>query len=411
MIRSSSDILIIGAGIIGLATAYHLLHLFPHLKVTLLEKEARIAAHQSTRNSGVIHSGVYYKPGSLKAQNCTRGRSLLLEFCKTHEIRIEKLGKVIVATSEKELPNLYELERRGKGNGVPCSLIDPEQLKEIEPHVQGIKALWVPSCFSINFGDVAQKLLNEIQQNGGGLHLGEQVIHLESRAGQVYVETTQGLHTASFLINCAGLHSDRIASFILGKQNVPFQIVPFRGEYWEVIPEKKHLVQGLIYPVPDPKFPFLGVHLSKMVDGRVTAGPNAVLALAREGYHKKNLNFQDTLELMRYPGFWKMTSRFWNVGIAETYRSLSKKSFLKAVRRLVPAMEESDLIPSPAGVRAQAVKPDGSLLDDFAFLQKDNTLHVLNAPSPAATSCLSIARTISEQVMSSFPAMNLAKPS
>ena len=397
--KMKDEILIIGSGIIGLATAYQLQQLFPHFKISILEKEERSGMHQSSRNSGVIHSGVYYKPGSLKAQNCIEGRAALLEFCRDNGITLEKLGKVIIATEERELSYLLELEKRGQTNGVPgLKRISKSQLNEIEPHVNGIEALWIPECYSIRFQDVVDQLLRLFKKKGGEILFGEKVESIVTEKDRVIVETQNSLHTASFLINCAGLHSDRIASLVLDKTQLPFQIIPFRGEYWELIASKRDLVKGLIYPVPDPNFPFLGVHLSRMVDGKVVAGPNAVLALAREGYKKSQVNLQDCLQYLCYPGFWKMAGRYWNVGWEEMQRSLSKRAFVKQVQRLLPQVEEKDFIKGDAGVRAQVVKRDGTMLDDFAIVQKHNTLHVLNAPSPAATSCLSIAKFICKKV-------------
>jgi L-2-hydroxyglutarate oxidase len=402
---ASTDILIIGAGIIGLATAYHMQQLFPHLKITILEKEEKSGLHQSTHNSGVIHSGIYYKPGSLKAQNCIEGRAALLQFCQENEIPHLKLEKVIVATQEKEFPYLFELEKRGLSNGVKgLQRIAKEQLKEIEPFANGIQALWIPECYSIRFQDVIEKLLMHFKNRGGEILFGEKAMAIAIEKNRVVVETTTSAYTASYLINCAGLYSDRIASLVLDK--MPFQIIPFRGEYWELVEEKRDLVKGLIYPVPDPKFPFLGIHLSRMVDGKVVAGPNAVLALAREGYKNSQINLQDCFRYLCYPGFWKMAGRYWDVGLEEMHRSLSKKAFVKEVQRLLPQVEENDFIKSDAGVRAQVVKKDGTMLDDFAILQKHNTFHVLNAPSPAATSCLSIAKFICKQTVE---ALNLSQ--
>lgn len=399
----STDVLVIGAGIIGLAITYQLQQLFPHLKITVLEKEQSCGAHQSGRNSGVVHSGVYYKPGSLKAQNCIEGRSALLNFCKENEVPLAKMGKVIVATREEEIPYLLELQRRGQENGVKSlQIVDKEQLRDIEPHAFGIKALWVPECYSINFRDVVNKLLLHTQKIGANLVLGQEVVGISSKGNEVVVETTSTTYKASFLVNCAGLQSDRIASLILKKDQVPFQIVPFRGEYWELKPEKRNLVQGLIYPVPNPQFPFLGVHLSRMIDGKVLAGPNAVLALAREGYRKSKINVRDCLQYACYPGFWKMALRYWDVGAKEIYRSLSKKAFVKDVQRLLPEAKEEDFIKGKSGVRAQVLKKDGTMLDDFAIFQTSNTLHVLNAPSPAATSCLSIAKSICKMIEGSL---------
>lgn len=394
-----TDVLIIGAGIIGLSTAYQLQQSFPHLKIRVLEKERQSGTHQSTHNSGVVHSGVYYKPGSMKAQNCTEGRAALLAFCKENEIFPEKMGKVIVATRETELPFLAELQKRGDSNGVKgLQMIGPKQLKEIEPHASGIQALWVPECYSIRFQDVVEKLLMHFKKKGGEILFDKKVERITSEKDRVIVETANSTHTTSYLINCAGLHSDRIASLILDREQIPFQIIPFRGEYWELAEPKRDLVKGLIYPVPDPKFPFLGVHLSRMVGGKVVAGPNAVLALAREGYKKSQIDLRDCLQYLRYPGFWKMAGRYWNVGLSEMQRSLRKKAFVKEVQRLLPELEEEDFIKSDAGVRAQVVKRDGTMLDDFAIVSKHNTLHVLNAPSPAATSCLSIAKYICKQM-------------
>lgn len=401
--KPTVDILIIGAGIIGLATAYQLQQLFPHLKIAVLEKELKGGMHQSTRNSGVVHSGVYYKPGSLKAQNCIEGRAALLAFCEENGIPLVKLGKVIVARQDAELPHLLELERRGLRNGVKgLKRLSRDELREVEPHVNGVQALWIPECYSIHFQNVVEKLLTHIKARGGQIHFGEKVEAIAAESDRVTVETIKNTYSCSYLINCAGLHSDRIASLVLGKDQVPFQIIPFRGEYWELVGERKDLVKGLIYPVPDSNFPFLGVHLSRMVDGKVVAGPNAVLAWAREGYKKSQINLQDCLQYFSYSGFWKMAGRYWNVGWMEMQRSLNKRAFVKEVQRLLPKVNEEDFVPYSAGVRAQVVKKDGTLLDDFAFVHKHNTLHVLNAPSPAATSCLSIAKTICKQVADSF---------
>lgn len=395
----SADIIIVGAGIVGLSTAYQLQNRMPHLKIVILEKEHASGQHQSSHNSGVIHSGVYYKPGSLKARNCTEGRSLLLNFCDQNGITLKKMGKVIVATKKEELSYLSELHHRGTNNGLEgLKIIGKEELAEIEPHVQGLQALWVPNCFSINFHDVVEKLLEKIVQKGGKVFFGQKVVNIIDTEKQVIVETTGTTISGSFLVNCAGLHSDRIASLILSKQDVPFEIIPFRGEYWELAANKRDLVKGLVYPVPNPQLPFLGVHLSKMVDGRVTAGPNAVLAWSREGYRKSQINLRDCMQYLTYPGFWKMAKRFWKSGMEEMYRSMSKKAFVKDVQQLLPQIEEKDLVAGKAGVRAQLVKRDGNLHDDFAIVNNQKTLHVLNAPSPAATSCLSIGNYLSNQI-------------
>lgn len=398
-ITMSADIIIIGAGIVGLATAYQLQNRMPRLKIAILEKESASGQHQSSHNSGVIHSGVYYKPGSLKARNCTEGRALLLDFCNRKGIPLKKMGKVIVATKKEELSYLSELHYRGTNNGLEgLKIIGKEALADIEPHIQGLQALWVPNCFSIDFQDVVENLLEEIVQKGGNVLFGQKVLKITDNEKQVAVETANATITGSFLVNCAGLHSDRIASLVLNKEDVPFEIIPFRGEYWELAANKRDLVKGLVYPVPNPQLPFLGVHLSRMVDGRVTAGPNAVLAWAREGYRKSQINLKDCAQYLTYPGFWKMAKRFWRSGIEEMYRSMSKKAFVKDVQKLLPQIEEKDLVAGGAGVRAQLVKRDGNLHDDFAIAHKNNTLHVLNAPSPAATSCLSIGNFLSEQI-------------
>ncbi len=399
----SADIIIIGAGIIGLSTAYQLQNQMPHLKIAILEKEQASGQHQSSHNSGVIHSGVYYKPGSLKARNCTEGRALLLDFCHQNGIMLKKVGKVIVATKKEELPYLSDLHHRGISNGLKeLKIVAKEELSEIEPHVQGLQALWIPNCFSINFQDVVEKLLEKIIYKGGKILFGHKVIKIADTEQRVIIETSKTTLSASFLVNCAGLHSDRIASLILKKQDVPFEIIPFRGEYWELAASKKNLINGLVYPVPNPQLPFLGVHLSRMVDGRVIAGPNAVLAWSREGYRKSQINLRDCMQYLTYPGFWKMAKRFWRPGMQEVYRSMRKEAFVKNVQQLVPQIEQGDLVTGGSGVRAQLVKQDGTLHDDFAILQKHKTLHVLNAPSPAATSCLSIGNFLCQQISQAF---------
>lgn len=399
----SADIIIIGAGIVGLSTAYQLQNRMPHLKIAILEKEHGPGLHQSSHNSGVIHSGVYYKPGTLKARNCTEGRALLLAFSEQNGIILKKMGKVIVATKKEELPYLSELHHRGTCNGLEgLKIIGKEELSEIEPHVQGLQALWVPNCFSINFQNVVEKLLEKVLQKGGQVLFGQKVIKIADTEKHVIVETSKTTLSGLFLINCAGLHADRIGSLILEKQDFPFEIIPFRGEYWELAANKRDLVNGLIYPVPNPQLPFLGIHLSRMVDGRVTAGPNAVLAWSREGYRKSQINLKDCIQYLTYSGFWKMAKRFWKSGLEEMYRSMSKKAFVKEVQQLLPQIEEKDLVAGGAGVRAQLVKRDGNLHDDFAIVHKYKTLHVLNAPSPAATSCLSIGNFLSEQIFHAF---------
>lgn len=395
----TSDVLIIGAGIVGLATAYQLQRQHPHLKIAIVEKEEKVAAHQTGHNSGVVHSGVYYKPGSLKAKNCVEGKKELLQFCDDNAIAYKKLGKVIVATRQEELPRLEEIEKRGRANGLTSlELIGPERLKEIEPHVSARKALWLPDVPVIHYPDVAQVLSQRVQEKGAELFLGEKVVDIRSEKGGCVVVTTKRMLQSRFLINCAGLFSDRIAKRSPLKERPSHQILPFRGEYYMLSQEKAKLVKGLIYPVPDPKFPFLGVHLTRMLDGKVEAGPNAVLAFAREGYKKSHVHLGDCLDYLRYPGFWKMAFRYWNIGMYEIYRSLSKKAFLRDLQRLVPEIQESDLSPGGAGIRAQVVTREGKMLDDFSLIQEQNMVHVLNAPSPAATACFSIGRFIASKV-------------
>lgn len=392
--ENRSDVLIVGAGIVGLATAYQLLKALPHLKITIVEKEKEVALHQTGHNSGVIHSGIYYKRGSLKAKNCIEGKKELMAFCDEQGIAYRKLGKVIVATEEEQLPRLEEIRKRGEDNGVALEMIDQVRLREIEPHVSALKAIWVPECCVINYREVAAAFLRLICAQGAKVCFGQKVQRIVSQGEESVVETTGGAHVTSFLINCAGLFSDRIAKRSPLVTKPVHQILPFRGEYYMLSKEKSALVRGLIYPVPDPKFPFLGVHLTRMIDGKVEAGPNAILATAREGYHRSKINLRDCAEYLQYRGFWRMALRYWNVGVYELYRSLSKKAFLRDLQRLVPAIEEGDLSPGGAGVRAQVVTREGKMLDDFALYEEKNMIHVLNAPSPAATASLSIGRYI-----------------
>ncbi len=391
------DAIIIGAGIVGLATGYQLLKQKPHLKILILEKEGEPAKHQTGNNSGVIHSGIYYKPGSLKAKNCTAGKRELLEFCETFGIATKKLGKVIVATEKEQLTRLDEIGQRGRANGVAVERIGAARLREIEPHVQALEALWVPECSVIAYTAVAKKLVEELERLGGEVHFHEEVRSIE---GTDRICTSKAEYKASVLINCAGLFSDRIGRRALGAEKVPHRILPFRGEYYEVREGKRDLVKGLIYPVPDPRFPFLGVHLTRMIDGKVEAGPNAVLAFAREGYRKTDVNLKDCWDLLSYPGFWKMAGKYWKAGLYEVARSLSKKLFLRDLQKLVPAIEEKDLVPGNRGIRAQMVTRDGKLVDDFAILEEKGMVHVFNAPSPAATASFSIGRQVAERALS-----------
>ncbi|PIS02136.1 MAG: L-2-hydroxyglutarate oxidase [Chlamydiae bacterium CG10_big_fil_rev_8_21_14_0_10_42_34] len=393
------DVTIIGAGIVGLATGYQLLRSHPHLKVTILEKEEEVARHQTGNNSGVIHSGVYYKPGSLKAKNCTAGKSELLEFCQKFNIATQKLGKVIVATEKSQIAKLDEIENRGRANGVAMERVGPSRLKEIEPHVVAIDALWIPDCSIISYKEVAKQLSAEFQRLGGEVCLNEAVIAIDAQSDSIRINTPKNEYTTKQLINCAGLFSDRIAREAMGKKQAPQKILPFRGEYYELTKEKNHLVKGLIYPVPDPRFPFLGVHLTRMINGKVEAGPNAILALAREGYRKVDFSLKDCMDVISYPGFWKMASKYWRAGFYEMARSFSKRLFLRDLQKLIPEIQEKDLSPGGAGIRAQVVTRDGKLVDDFSILEEKNMVHVLNAPSPAATASFAIGRQIAERVI------------
>ncbi len=392
------DISILGGGIVGLGAALSLLSRFPKLRVLILEKESRLAVHQTGRNSGVIHSGVYYRPGSLKASLCVRGARALIDFCQQHRIPYQICGKLIVATHPEELPRLQELHRRAAANGVQnCSLIEGGRIKEIEPDASGIKALHVPTTGIVDYTQVTEAFAQRIQELGGIIKLQSKVLRLLKEDGRLMIVSSQGDFQSRLLVNCGGLYSDRIARSSHAK--ITLKIIPFRGEYYELVPEKRNLVQGLIYPVPDPRFPFLGVHLSRRIDGRVEAGPSAVLALKREGYRKSDVSLADSLEMLLFPGFWRMTSRHWKTGLYELYRSFNKRVFVRDVQRLVPAIREKNLIPSGSGVRAQAVDGGGNLLDDFRLIQSDRVIHVCNAPSPAATASLAIGEMIADAVL------------
>ena len=386
-------VIIIGAGVIGLAVALEITRRFPRQRLLVLEKEDRVAAHQSGHNSGVIHSGVYYKPGSLKASLCVTGAAAMVEFCRENDIPHKVCGKVIVATHEGELPGLEELRRRGEANGLTgLRLIGPEQLREIEPHATGLQALVVPSTGVTDYAVVCEKYTELIAANGGTVLTSAPAKAIRRSRNEVVVETPRGAFSANCLINCAGLYSDRISR--LSGDNAGVIIVPFRGEYYDLVPERASLVRALIYPVPDPRFPFLGVHFTRRVTGRVDAGPNAVLALAREGYRHTDVNLRDLASSFAFPGFWRMARQNWRNGVGEWHRSLSKRAFVRALQRLLPAVTTEDLVAGGSGVRAQALKPDGTLLDDFQFVPSERILHVLNVPSPAATASLMIARTV-----------------
>lgn len=393
MTDSRYDVLIIGGGVVGLAVALEITRRFPRCRLSLIEKEDQVARHQSGHNSGVIHSGVYYKPGSLKARLCVAGAAAMVEFCRTHEIPHTVCGKVIVATHEDELPRLEDLRKRGEANGLTgLRLIGPEQLREIEPHASGLQALVVPSTGTTDYAVVCQKYAELITRNGGKVLAGTRATAIRRSGREIVVETPKGAFTTSALINCAGLYSDRIARMAGDDPGV--KIVPFRGEYYDLVPERGSLVRALIYPVPDPRFPFLGVHFTRRITGKVDAGPNAILALAREGYRHSDINAGDMLDSVTYGGFWRMAAKHWRNGMGEWHRSLSKAAFVRALQRLLPEVKESDLVPGGSGVRAQALKPDGALVDDFQFVPSGKVLHVLNVPSPAATASLMIGKTI-----------------
>lgn len=387
---------VIGGGIVGLATAHRITTEYPDAQVTVLEKESTVAAHQTGHNSGVIHAGVYYKPGSLKAELCRAGSASMVRFCAEHDIPVEVCGKLIVATDDAELPRLHALHERAVANRLPVRLISGAQAREYEPHVRCVAALHVASTGIVDFTAVCTTLATLAEKAGAQLRLGTRVTSITSRGGEQVIGTSAGEVVADVLVNCAGLHADRIAR--LAGVKPPARIIPFRGEYFELRPDRRDLVRGLIYPVPDPRFPFLGVHLTRMIDGSVHAGPNAVLALAREGYSWRRVNPRDVADLAGYPGLWRLARRNFGYGLTEVRRSLSRRRFAHSLARLVPELTAADLVPSAAGVRAQAIAPDGALVDDFLIVHRNRQVHVLNAPSPAATSSLEIARHIVDEL-------------
>ena len=387
------DVVIVGGGVVGLAVALEITRRLPRLRVLLLEKEDHVARHQSGHNSGVIHSGIYYKPGSLKARLCVAGAAAIVEFCREHGIPHNVCGKVIVATNDSELPRLEELHRRGIANGLArLRVIGAEELREIEPHARGLRALVVPSTAITDFAVVCEKYAELIAGQGGTVLTSAAVTGLKRTANEVVVETEAGTFSTRFLINCAGLFSDRISRMAGDEPEV--MIVPFRGEYYDLLPDRAALVHALIYPVPDPRLPFLGVHFTRRVSGRVDAGPNAVLAFRREGYRRTDVSLGDLVSSLAFPGFWRMAARNWRSGYDEFRRSLSKHAFVKALQQLVPEIREEDLVPGGSGVRAQAIKQDGALVDDFQIVPSARMLHVLNVPSPAATASLMVGKAI-----------------
>ena len=395
-----ADVAVIGAGIVGLATAYTLTQRFPERRVVVLEKEAQLAQHQTGHNSGVLHSGIYYKPGSLKAINCRAGKQAMEAFCAAEGIEYEICGKVIVATSEAELPALQRIYERGQENGVRCALIEREHLKEIEPHAAGIKAIHVPESGIVNYPQVCQRLAARIQERDGHIITNAQVTGMHRYGDHLVVKSSADDFTVNYVVNCAGLHSDRVTA--LSGQQPEVKIVPFRGEYYEVKPQAQHLCRHLIYPAPDPNFPFLGVHFTRMIKGGVECGPNAVLAFAREGYNKLDIKAGDLLETLTYPGFLKMASKYWQTGFGEMWRSFNKAAFVKALQHLVPEIRAEDLEPAHAGIRAQAIARDGAMVDDFLIQEMERIVNVCNAPSPGATASLNIGKLIVEKLERQF---------
>ena len=392
------DAVIVGGGIVGLATAYRLLEARPKTKLLLLEKESKLAAHQTGNNSGVLHSGLYYKPGSEKAKLSVGGLQQMIAFCREHDVAYEQCGKIAVATDKDELPRLDNLWERGNANGLQgLHKLTPEQIKEIEPHAAGIAAIHVPQEGIVDYPGVCEKLGELIRKVGGEIQLNTRVLKIVPDGGGQVVETSAGTFRAKFVVTCGGLHADRLVKSAGQKPSA--KIIPFRGEYFQIKKERQFLVRNLIYPVPDPKFPFLGVHFTRLVHDGIEAGPNAVLAFAREGYKWSNVNLRDLTESLCYPGLWKFLAKYPSMCGYEIHRSLSRAEFTRSLQRLVPEIREEDLETGGSGVRAQAMLPDGKLVEDFHFQEAPGILHVVNAPSPAATASLAIGRKIVERVL------------
>ncbi|MFW5973502.1 MAG: L-2-hydroxyglutarate oxidase [Bacteroidota bacterium] len=394
------DIAVIGGGIVGLATARALQQMHPQKRIVLLEKEDRLGAHQSGRNSGVIHSGIYYRPGSLKAENCREGKRRLIEFCEREGVAYDVCGKVIVAVDEADLPGLDKIFERGMRNGIRCEMIGPERLRELEPHASGVRAIHVPEAGIVDFSGVCQRLGSLFSGEGGDIRLKAEVRGMEAVPGGLVLQTTAGDVHTRYAVNCAGLHSDRVAK--MSGRTPRVRIVPFRGEYYELKPERRHLCRNLIYPVPDPAFPFLGVHFTRMVDGGVECGPSAILAFAREGYTFGTANLRDILEAATFPGLYRLVARHWRHGISEIMQSLSKRYYTRTLQRLIPEVCEDDLLPAPSGVRAQAIEPSGDLVDDFYFEETERVVNVCNAASPAATASLNVGELIARRLSVRF---------
>lgn len=390
------DYLIVGGGIVGLATAMALGRQYPQAKIAVCEKESSWAAHQTGNNSGVIHAGVYYKPGSLKARFARAGSQSMVDFCQEQGIAYEVCGKLIVATAKDELERLESLYQRALANGLDAQKVGPEQICEREPHVRAVAGISIPNTGIVNYTQVSEAYARIVAAQGGDLHLNTKVLKISERGDMVKVKTSQGRMQARYLINCAGLHSDRVAT--MAKARTQMKIVPFRGEYYELVPEKRHMVKGLIYPVPNPNFPFLGVHFTRMIDSTVHAGPNAVLALKREGYKKTDIDLRDLSEVLTYPAFWKLAGKYMDEGLKEMLRSASKTLFVRSMQRIIPDIRARDVVPTHAGVRAQALMHDGALMDDFVIIKSGRSIHVCNAPSPAATASIEIGKEIAAQV-------------
>jgi L-2-hydroxyglutarate oxidase len=392
------SVAIIGAGIVGLATGLEFTRRFPGIALAVIEKESVVAGHQSSHNSGVIHSGIYYRPGSLKAKLCVEGGEALQRFCQENSVPYDICGKVIVATAESELPQLNELYMRGSKNGLKgLQMLTANEIREFEPYATGIRGIRVPSTGIVDYAKVTEKYAALISSRGGGIHLSQEVTALRRSSGNTVVETTCGPIQAKLVINCAGLQSDRVSR--MANAQLDLTIVPFRGEYYEMVSAKNHYLKGLLYPVPDPQFPFLGVHFTRRMGGGIEAGPNAVLALKREGYLKNSFNFGDVCEYARFPGFWTMTGKHWRMSLGEYHRSWSKAAFVRALQRLMPELAREDLVPGGSGVRAQALDIKGRLIDDFHFVYTDGMFHVCNVPSPAATASLAIGKYIVDTVV------------
>jgi len=395
--RHDADVVVVGGGIVGLATAAAILERAPSTSLVLLEKEPGWARHQTGRNSGVIHSGLYYEPGSLKATYCIAGNRSMVEFCRANGIAHATCGKLVVATDRTELAALDRLEERGRANGLAVERLGPAGIRDREPHVAGIAGLWVPSTGIVDYREVSECLAGQVAAAGGELLLGAELTGLEVSGRGSVASTRRERFEARLVVNCAGLNSDRVAR--MGGASVPARIVPFRGEYYELVAGRRDLVKGLVYPVPDPAFPFLGVHLTRMIDGSVHAGPNAVLGLAREGYRRRQVSGRDVAEILGYRGFWRLAARYWRDGAAEVNRSLRTSAFVRSLQRLVPELVADDIVRSETGIRAQAVAPDGRLVDDFLIVEEPSALHVCNAPSPAATASFEIGRAIAHRVV------------